>query len=178
MPETIPWQMELSTSVEGLVLEKTRDRIRALQLIAIDPDHVAIRKLPWLDDETTLPTPCVIISPAPETTDWRSGTNERDETVFAILITVVLANARDVTTKGMALQLLWRQTLRRRFINRGRLSWTDLATAIDNLNDGTSFTHSNIESGDKFIEAAKREQRDASYYLLRVYVREPRETDS
>jgi hypothetical protein len=61
------------------------------------------------------------------------------------------------------------------------VSWAQLATAIDNYNggsDGTAFCYSQIESGDKFIEAAKRMQYDASFYMLRVMVREPRETDA
>jgi hypothetical protein len=178
MPENIPFEQALATSVEGIVLEKTRDRLLALALPAIG-ERVYIQKLPWLYDETLVLTPCAIISPAPETTAWQEGSNESDDTILAVLITLVLANGLDVTTKGMGLHLSWRQTLRRRFINKSRLTWSDLATGIDNYNggDGTRFIHAWIESGDKFIELAKREQRDASYYLLRVRVREPRETD-
>jgi hypothetical protein len=174
MPD-IPWDMQLETSAEGLVLTKLRDRIEELNLEGIPGEQVVIRKLPWIQDDDLLPTPCVIVSPAPETTNWREGTNERDQTVFAFLITVVLANGRDVTTKGLALQLYWRQQLRRNLTNISQRLWSDLGTAFVNLDDGSSFTHAQIESGDKFIEPAKREQRDASYYLLRVTVREPRE---
>jgi hypothetical protein len=175
MPESIPWDMQLETSIEGLILTKTRDRIEELNLEAIPGERVVSRKLPWIQDDDQLPTPCVIISPAPETTNWRDGTNERDQTIFAFLITAVLANGLDVTTKGLALQLHWRQQIRRNFTNLSQLLWADLRDAFNNLDDGSSFIHAQIESGDKFIEAAKREQRDASYYLLRVMVREPRE---
>jgi hypothetical protein len=175
MPESIPWDMDLATSIEGLILQKTRDRLEELELASIPGERIVIRKLPWIQDDAQLPTPCIIVSPAPETTNWRDGTNERDTTVFAILISVVLANGLDITTKGMALQLHWRQQIRRNFVNLSRLTWADLATAFTNIADGSGFLHAQIETGDKFIEPAKREQRDASYYLLRVTVLEPRE---
>jgi hypothetical protein len=175
MPELIPWDMDLATSIEGLVLQKTRDRLEELNLTSIPGERIVIRKLPWIQDDSLLPTPCIIVSPAPETTNWRDGSNERDDTVFAILISVVLSNGLDITTKGMALQLHWRQQIRRNFVNLSRINWDDLADAFTNIDDGSAFLHAQIETGDKFIEPAKREQRDASYYLLRVHCREPRE---
>lgn len=162
----IPFDYDLNNSVEGRVLLRTAERIKALNLVSIG-ERVEVRKLPWLEDGDELTTPCVIVSPAPETTDWQSGTNESTDVVFAMFVTVVLANARDVSIKGMGLQLRWREQLRRAFVNKCSRTWSEIV-----LPAGAKFLRSYVESGDKFIEAAKRSQRDAQYYLIRVVVRE------
>src|SRR5438046_3001878 len=114
----IPWDFQLDESVEGRILGRTVERIKALQLPAIS-NNVEIRKLPWLlGDNDTLKTPCIIVSPAPEDTNWQQGTNERNDMVFSTFISAILANGRDISTRGMGLQLYWREQLRRAFVNK------------------------------------------------------------
>jgi hypothetical protein len=113
------------------------------------------------------------VTPPPESTPWQEGTNEKDVCNFAVMIAVVLANQRDLV-RGMGLQLYWRERIRRKFQCKSNGGW-DLNTALGNVAAGTFFVFSQVESGDKFIEAAWREQRDAQYYLVRLHVKEPRE---
>jgi hypothetical protein len=172
MPELdIEWDFPLEETVEGVILAGTLDRIKALKLPCIADEKIVVRKLPWDDN---IEPPYVLVTPVPESTPWQEGTNERDTTLFAVMVAVVLANARDVTTRGMGLQFYWRDRIRRKFHNKSQANW-DLNTAFEANHTGTFFIHSYVESGDKFIEAAKREMRDAQYYVIRVHVREPRE---
>lgn len=168
MPESdINWDFPLEQSAEGTILLRTQERLRALKLVSMPDEKIVVRKMPW---DTDIEPPYIIVSPPPETTNWQEGTNEKDVTVFAVLVSIVLANARDVTIKGMGLQLYWRERIRLKFQNKSPATWSELV-----LPSGWFFTHSWVESGDKFIEAAKRDQRDAQYYVIRVQVKEPRE---
>ena len=170
MPDDgIPWDMPLASSAEGLILEATRNRLRGLGLPGIQQERIVIQSLAWMPDPVEFPPPYVIISPAPETTPWQEGTNERDVAYFAAVISVVLANARDLT-RGMGLQLYWRERIRRKFQCKSIATFTELT-----FTDNTQLIQTIIESGDKFIEAAKRDQRDAQYYVVRFKVREPRD---
>lgn len=168
MPE-LP-DIALEHTVEGTILVQTRERLLALELPAI-ADKVFIRKLPF---DTNLEPPYVLVTPPPESTPWQEGTNEKDVTNFAVMIAVVLANQRDLTAH-VGLQLYWRERIRRKFQCKSINAWPDLKTAFDTNFAGTYFVFSQVESGDKFIETAWREQRDASYYLVRLMVKEPRE---
>lgn len=163
-------EIPLESTVEGTILVKTRERLLALELPGIQ-DKVYIRKLPF--DEHLQP-PYVLVTPPPESTPWQEGTNEKDVANFAVMVAVVLANQRDLT-QYMGLQLYWRERIRRKFQCKSRLQWSELADAIPVVSTGAYLVKTEVESGDKFIEAAWREQRDASYYLIRVQVREPRE---
>ena len=172
MPE-INWDYSLEDTVYGTILVKAKERIVAASLPSIATGRVQIRKLAWPDapdttgDDALLP-PCIIVSPRPEIVNWRDGTNERDDVVYAFMVSMVLANGRDLTTKGIGLQLAWRQTIRRLFHNKSLNTWSLT------LPTGCSFTQSYVESGDQFIEQPKRMQYDAQYWLVRVKVREPR----
>jgi hypothetical protein len=168
--DDILWDYSLSNTVEGRLLEAVQNRIKAMALKCISPDSVVIQKLPWVVDDSKLPYPCVIITPAPESTDWQAGTNETEEPQFGILITIVLASDRQVGTRGMGLQLEWRQVLRRWFQNLNSSRFSELAA----FTDGAMYINGTVESGDKFIEVAKRNQRDAQYFLMRFRVKEPR----
>ena len=167
MPE-LP-DIPLESTVEGTILVKTRERLLALELPGIQ-DKVYIRKLPF---DTNLEPPYILVTQPPESTPWQEGTNEKDVCNFAVMIAVVLANQRDLVT-GMGLQLYWRERIRRKFQCKSNSVW-DLNTGLGVVAAGTFFVFSQVESGDKFIEAAWREQRDASYYLIRLMVKEPRE---
>ena len=170
MPDPIAWDYALTNSTEGRLLEGIVNRLKVTDLPCIPPERIVLQSMAWVPDETQFPPPFVIVSPAPEGTPWQDATNERDDTLFAAFITVVLANARE-TTRGMGLQLYWRERIRRKFQNLNILRFTELGE----LDTGVNFLHGWIESGDKFMEAAKRDQRDAQYYLCRFRVREPRE---
>lgn len=165
----LPAEYQLANTTEGRFLVAVQDRLKGLKLAGIPDDRIVVRSFAWVPDETELPPPYIIVSPAPETTNWQDGTNETNTTVFGAFVSVVLANGRD-TEKGLPLQLFWRERIRRSLGLIGARTFTEL-----NTDDGTFFTHGWVESGDKFIEAAKRTQRDASYYLVRASVKEPRE---
>lgn len=168
MPD-IPWDMGLSESVEGRILEAVRQRLLTVDLPGIGQEKFVVQNIQWQPDEVTLPPPYVIVSPAPETTPWQEGANETDDTTFAVLVSVVVANTRELT-RGLGLQLYWRQNIRRKFLATSIARFTQLG-----LPDGVFLTHGWVESGDKFIEAAKRDMRDAQYFMLRFRVKEPRE---
>ena len=162
--------MSLEQSVEGTILTRVQDRLRALALPGIDADRIVVRKRPW---DTNLEPPYIVISPAPEDLDWQRGTNEKDETIFAIFVGLVLANERHLT-QYMGLQLYWRDRIRLKFMNKTINTWSEL-TFTHLATSGFVFKRSYVESGDKFIESAFREQRDAQFYVIRVVVGEPRE---
>jgi hypothetical protein len=169
-PPVIPWDMPLADSCEGRLLQATLDRLKTCDLPGIDTNsNIIIQSLGWVPEESQLKPPYIIVTPAPESTPWQDGTNESDDTTFAVFVTVVIANAKELT-RGLGLQLYWRERIRRKFQNLNMLRFTELT-----LEAGTHFIQGYIESGDKFIEAAKRDQRDAQYFLCRYKVREPRE---
>lgn len=174
MPDVIP-EMALSETIEGRLLEATVARIQALNLPGISPSRVVIQKLAWLGEPSTPDTPCVVVVPLPETTSWQEGTNEKDRPQFAMLVAIVLANARDVTTRGMGLQLYWRQQLRQSFQNLSQGRFTDLKADALATDFGANYCGCSVDSGDKFIEAAKRDQRDAQYFVIRHKVKEGRQ---
>src|SRR5436190_15877808 len=91
----------LTDTAEGTILDAALTRVKALNLSQINQANQVIRKAPWLVD--SLEFPCTIISPAPEQTPWSDGTNEMDSVTFAFMITLALANGRDITTTGMGL---------------------------------------------------------------------------
>jgi hypothetical protein len=167
MPD-IP-DIALSESTEGRILQAVVDRLKVTSRPGIPPERIVIQSLGWVPDEATLPPPYIIVTPSPEATPPLDGTNETDDTQFAVFITVVLANARELL-RYVGTQLLWRQNIRRKMRSLSIARFGQLS-----LESGTFFTHGWIESGDKFIEAAKRDQRDAQYFLVRFKVKEPRE---
>lgn len=162
-------EMALSESVEGRVLEAVKAKLGALSLPGIPAERIVIQKLAWVPDEQALPTPYILVSPAPESTNWQEGTNETDTNIFGVVISVVLASNRQLV-EGLPLQLYWRERIRRAFQNRAPRTFTDLTLATDAF-----FVHAYIESGDKFIEPAFRDMRDAQYFVARFKVKEPRE---
>ena len=168
MPD-IQWDFPLANSVEGRILEAVKARLGTTDLPGIPAAKIVVQAFGWVPDEAVLPPPYIVVSPVPETTPWNDGTNERDDTLFGALISVVLANAREMT-RGLGLQLYWRERIRLKFQNKSPNTFTELT-----MPTGWFLLHVWIESGDKFIEAAKRDQRDAQYFIVRFRVREPRE---
>lgn len=170
MPEFVPADIALTESAEGCVLLAVAARIKQLNLTGIAPEKVLIQSLAWMPDPNDTPPPYVLVSPAPETTPWDEGTNERDDVVFGVVVSIVLANQRNVT-RALGLQLYWRERIRRAFQNKTIADLSEYLT----FTDTTALLRTSVESGDKFIEAAKRDMRDAQYYLIRFRVREARE---
>lgn len=168
MPD-IQWDFPLANSTEGRILQAVQARLRTTDLPHIEDDRIVVQSFGWVPDENALPPPYIIVSPAPEQTPWQEGTNETDITLFAVVVTVVLANLRE-TSRGLGLQLYWREKIRRKFVSTSIARMTELS-----LESGTFFTHGWIESGDKFLDPAKRDQRDVQYYVCRFKVKEPRE---
>lgn len=170
--EDILWDLDLNTTPYGRILLRTVERVKSLNLKCIGEEKVALRKLAWhLGKDDALQPPYVIVSPRSETTDWKEGTNERDAIGYAVMLSVVMADAYDVTIRGLGLQLDWRRTLRQSFHNKTSRDWPDL----DFTDLGAvSFNHCHMEAGDAFLDAEKRRQCDAQYWLIRFNVWEPR----
>ncbi len=169
--EDILWDFPLSNTLEGRILEATVNRLKALNLPCIEASNIVLRKLAWISVDGELKTPCVIVSPAPETTNWQEGTNERDRPQFAAFITIILASNRAELVRGMGIQAFWRQEIREAFQNLSMSRFTELT--LDQTKN-QSFNKANVESGDKYLEAAKRDQRDAQYFLVRFTASEGR----
>ena len=173
----INWDYRLEDTVYGTILLRTQERIRAAKLQSIEHEKIVIRKQPWVPKPQDPPTPndllppYITISPRPEIVNWQDGTSERDGIVYGVLIAIVLANGRDLTEKGMGLQLMWRETVRGLFHNRSLRTWRELGHGLP---AGVSFDQSYIEGGEKFLDSAKMDGYDAQYWLLRVRTRERR----
>lgn len=157
----------MTDSNEGLILTAIHTRIVALALPQINAANVVIRSLPW---DSELSPPYVIVSPAPEAAQWDQGTNEKDRIIFGSMVSIVVANTRDLSTTNMAISLFWRQRIRRCFQNVGK------ATFNPTLLTGCFHEHTYVESGEKFIDTAKRMNYDAQYLLIRTKIKESRET--
>lgn len=168
MADGIPWDFPLASSVEGRLLSAVVDRLKTCNLPGIPKDRIIIQSIGWQPDPNEVPPPYIIVSPADEETPWDAGSNERDETIFAVVIAGVLANAREMK-RGTGLQLFWRQSIRRKFQNLSS-RFTELT-----MPDNCTLKQTWIQNGRKFLEAAKKDGRDAQYFLLRCRVREPRE---
>lgn len=170
--EDILWDFPLTESLEGRILEATLNRCKALNLPCIPKDNHIIKPVAWLGDLSVASLPCLVITPPPETTNWRDGSNERDIVTFGVFISVILANERQATLRGMGLQLFWRQKIRRAFQSLASSRFTQLR--VDPTTTET-FRMVYVENGDRFIESAKRMQIDAQFLLLRMECSEPRE---
>jgi hypothetical protein len=157
----------MNDSNEGLILQAVHARLLVIALPQINAGNVVVRSLPW---DTDLQPPYVIVSPAPESAQWDQGTNEKDRIILGSMISIVVANDRNLSTTNMAISLFWRQRVRRGFQNVGK------ATFNPTLLTGCFHEHTYVESGEKFIDTAKRMNYDAQYLLVRTKIKESRET--
>lgn len=170
--EDILWDYPLTETPYGRLLLATVERVKSLNLKCIGHDKVELRKLAWnFGKDDPLQPPYVIVSPRSETTPWQEGTNERDAIGYAVMLSVVLADAYDVTIRGLGLQLDWRRSLRQSFHNKTQRDWTQLSLTG---HTSVALIHSYMEAGDAFLDAEKRRQYDAQYWLVRCNVWEPR----
>jgi hypothetical protein len=161
--------LPLEYSNFGRVLISIQQEIIGLALPQLPNEKITINKIAWLDPERVQPPYCTIV-PRPEIGNWQDGTNERDDPVYSSQISLIFANAMDVSDLGMGLQLYWRQQIRQLFHNRNAAAFGSSLT----LEAGHSFLRSYCEPGEIYLEAAKRLQYDAQYLVVRHLIREAR----
>lgn len=170
--EDILWDYPLADTLEGRLYAATLSRIKALKLPCIDPTNIIGQTLAWLFDNTSLKFPCVIVSVADDLINWREGTNEKDQLEFGVFVTLALANPDVSGNRGVGLQMEWRRKIRQSFQNLSLGRFTEFTQ--DSNPD--QYRKSNVENGAKYLEAAKRMQLDANYFLIRHTVAEGRQT--
>lgn len=157
----------MNDSNEGIILNAVQTRIASLSLSQINSNNIVVRSMPW---DQGLTPPYVIVSPMLDVPQWDGGTNEKDRETFGVMVSIVVANNRDLSTTKMAISLYWRQRVRRTFQN------VSINTFNPSLLTGCFLERVFVENGEKFIAPAKRIGYDAQYLLLRFQIKEGRET--
>lgn len=107
----------MSTSIFMLAMEGIRDAIRGLTLSGLTSDEVQVRRLPY--DAQNAWYRGVTVHPVPETYD--EGSNERESVGYGCAVTLVNNSDNDADYKLDQL-LLWRETIRRHFVENSSLS--------------------------------------------------------
>jgi len=158
----------LTESNYGLVLNAVREAILALILPGIENNNVVITKVGWIEPLTDT-FPRIVIDPRPEIANPDDGTNDRDDTIYNVMIAILFAGGLDDTSKNLGLHLFYRQTVWRAFRNKTPATFSYLT-----LTDGSSLLRVWVEPGDVFIDQAKRAQLNGQYILARFKVREVR----
>lgn len=161
-------EIPLEESNFGNILVATKQAVTTLALPGIAADNIVISKLGWID-VTTDAFPRIIIEPRTEIKNADDGTNERDDTVYSVMISLLFAGGLDDGELNMGLALYWRQKVWRTFINKKPDTFSTLT-----LESGSNLLRVWVEPGDVYIEPAKRQQLDGQYVLGRFLVREPR----
>lgn len=154
-------------SFEDRFINAVVARLKTTELVGLPKDRILINSVGWQPDPTEVPLPYIIVSHADEETPSDQGSNERDATIFGVIIAAVIASQR--TDKHRRRHLLLRQNIRRKF-QCVSSRFTELTVP-----EGCTVKKMWIQQGAKFLEAAKLDQRDVSYFLIRCEVREPRE---
>lgn len=97
------------------VMTQMQTQIRALSLTGIASADVLIKWCPRQLDNTTDPTPCIEICPAPlpEGMDQQDLT-ATDKVRYPVLVTIIDANNQDFD-KDLDRNLLWREKINREF---------------------------------------------------------------
>lgn len=161
-------EITLAETNYGRVLEAVKLTIAELALPGMPGESIVISKVGWIDPETDT-FPRIVIDPRPEIANPDSGTNERDDTVYNVMVAMVFAGGLDDTSRNLGLHLYWRQKVWRTLRNKKPDTYSNLS-----LESGSSLLRVWVEPGDVFIDAAKRAQLNAQYVLGRFLVREPR----
>lgn len=154
-------------SFEDRFINAVVARLKTTELPGLPKDRIVINSVGWQPDPSETPPPYIVVSHADEETPSDQGSNERDATIFGVIVAAVVASQR--TDKHRRRHLYWRERIRRRF-QCVSSRFTELTVPT-----GCTVKKMWIQQGAKFLEAAKLDQRDVSYFLIRCEVREPRE---
>ncbi len=165
---TMPETFAAGLSFEDRFIEAVVARLKTTDLPGIPKERILVQSIGWAPDPKDVPPPYIIVSHADEETPWERGSNERDTTIFAVVVAAVVANQRN-PDKFRRIHLYWRERIRRKFQSLS----SRFAELV--IPDQCTVKHAWIQQGAKFLEAAKIDQRDVSYFLIRCEVREPRE---
>lgn len=147
----------MSTSIFMIAMESIRDAIKDLSLTGLDDSRVKVRRQPH-DGEHLYPG--ITIHPLPEI--YHIGTNERENVGYGCGVTMVVNNDNDEDYKLDRL-LLWRETIRRKFVEDVTL--TDVSTCCT-----IKVEHGHVLDW----KALQDENQDVSSLVLRVYSLETR----
>ena len=159
----------LEESTEGALLKLTWDVVRELDLPSISVANRVIRIGPSF---ANLDLPAVVVSFFDEGFNPDRGSNERDDIDFAYMVSIVAANNEQVIGEDdLGLLLLWRQTVRRAFLNH--VQFTGIGTP--NLPTHVSIKRALVRSGQAYIPEAERNSYYAQYLLIGYDVRETRQ---
>ena len=108
------------TSVHFACAQAVQAKIRSLSLTSIDNSDVIIRKLDSDrgTDDGTYDYPMIVISTfGIETMPNTGGTNQKDDVIYPVVVTILAADNQDLSTNQNK-YLLWRQTINRALRNQ------------------------------------------------------------
>tara|TARA_R100000664_G_scaffold34243_1_gene55656 strand:+ start:12141 stop:12869 length:729 start_codon:yes stop_codon:yes gene_type:complete len=108
------------TSVHFACAQAVQAKIRSLSLTSIDNSDVIIRKLDSDrgTDDGTYSYPMIVISTfGVETMPNTKGTNQKDDVIYPVVVTILAADNQDLSTNQNK-YLLWRQTINRALRNQ------------------------------------------------------------
>jgi hypothetical protein len=106
----------MSTSLFMLIMEAVRDKIQGLDLSGLPDNRVAVRRLPH-DGEVYYAG--ITVHPIGET--YGQGTNSRELPAYGVAITMV-SNVDNDKDYNLDRILLWRETIRRAFVEDSSLT--------------------------------------------------------
>lgn len=158
----------LEFSPEGACLKSAHATIEALCLPAISKIEMR-KRLSALDARPAEDFPLVMVSSASKVMPADAGTNERDDVQYAVMVAIVAAANRDdsIDTAGWLLYCEW--LIERAFHHKVA---ADLAAC--SLPEGVVLLYTTAEPGAQFVDAAFRQNFDATWLLLRFHTRQAR----
>jgi len=113
-------------STESTILSAIESTINGLTF-TVDPEEIAIRKWPYdKGRDSNHWYPGVTIHRLPD--DEMNGTNERDDVVYNVGVTMVVDNSADPTEDDI--QAEWQQTIRKAFIHQRLSGVTCVCTCL------------------------------------------------
>lgn len=118
------------TSVHFACAEAVQAKIRSLSLTSIDNSDIIIRKLDSDRgaDDGTYDYPMIVISTfGIETMPNTGGTNQRDDVVYPVVVTILAADNQDLSTNQNK-YLLWRQKINRSLRNQNLSDVSEIYT--------------------------------------------------
>jgi hypothetical protein len=162
MPET-DLNIPLEKTPEGVLWLLTHHTILELGLSGVA--EVERRKKFW---DLELPTPNIVVCPAPELINPSDGTNEQDDIQYAFMASILAASNRDHTEATAGWLFFCRREIRKAFMHKPAL------TGPTALPTDCAIIDVVVEPGDKYINEAVRMNYDAAYQVIRYTVRENR----
>ena len=156
------WLAEMSPvgeiAVVAQILLAVQSRIQSLNLTGVVNTSVVVRKIATDRD---VPRPAICISELRQQWPTDRGTNSRDDGTYQVVVAMYDADNQDPTYNvNLGQWQLWRQQIRRAFINQS----LPVATVYRVL----------VEPGESYDLTAWKNQYFAAAIILNCFSREPR----